>query len=357
MNLPSASQASSQNSGPAIHAHRSRLLLLPALTALLLVVIVISLRAGRYPVGSVEILRYFASLAGLHTLDPARQALLHSLLIDIRLPRVLAAILIGAALSVSGAAFQGVFRNPLVSPNLLGVLSGASVGAAAGILLGGSWVTVQVCAFICGMLAVALALIVARAFGRSSLVMLLLGGIVAGALFSSLLSVIKYVADPNNELPTIVIWLMGSLASVSLHDLSWVALPMGIAVAALCAAGRWLDALAMGDDEARTLGVPVWAVCYAVIIFATFLCALTVAMAGMIGWVGLIVPHIARLLSGPGHSRLLPASALLGASFLLAADLLARSVSGAEIPIGIVTELLGIPVFLLVLRRARKGWN
>ncbi|PMR78810.1 FecCD family ABC transporter permease [Billgrantia endophytica] len=336
---------------------RGTLTLLPMLVLLLVATALVALGSGRYPLSAADVLRFFASAAGWPLLDPERYDLLYNLLVEIRLPRVLAAILVGAALAVSGAAFQGVFRNPLVSPNLLGVLSGAAFGAAAGMLFGGSWLLVQASAFGCGLIAVAVALMIARAFGQGSLVMLVLGGIISGALFAALLSVIKYVADPYNELPAIVIWLMGSLASVDIRDALWVSIPMGGAIVALCAAGRWLDALAMGDDEARSLGVPVTAVRYVVIGCATLLGALTVSLAGMIGWVGLIVPHVARLLCGPGHALLLPASALLGASFLLAADLLARALTDSEIPIGIVTELLGIPVFLLVLRRARKGWS
>ncbi len=331
--------------------------LLPGLGVLLAATALTALGSGRYPVAAADILCFFGNAMGVPLLDARQYDLMYNLLVEIRLPRVLAAILVGAALAVSGAAFQGVFRNPLVSPNLLGVLSGAAFGAAAGMLFGGSWLLVQVSAFACGLAAVAIALAIARAFGQGSLIMLVLGGIVSGALFAALLSLVKYAADPYNELPAIVIWLMGSLASVDIRDALWVALPMGLSIAALCAAGRWLDALAMGDDEARSLGVPVTAVRYAVIGCAALLGALTVSLAGMIGWVGLIVPHVARLLCGPGHALLLPASALLGASFLLAADLLARSLTGSEVPIGIVTELLGIPVFLLVLRRARKGWN
>lgn len=332
-------------------------LLLPGLLLLLVIASLIALGTGRYPVQISEILRFLIGLGGWQTLGTTDQELLYNLLVEIRLPRVMAAILIGAALSVSGAAFQGVFRNPLVSPNLLGVLSGAAFGAAAGMLLGGNWAMVQASAFFCGLAAVWLALLIARSFGAGSLVMLILGGIISAALFAALLSVVKYVADPYNELPAIVIWLMGSLTSVDIRDVGWVALPMALAILALCLAGRWLDALAMGDDEARTLGVPVVLVRYGVIACATLLSALTVSMAGIIGWVGLIVPHVARLLAGPGHSLLLPASALLGASFLLIADLFARSLGSAEIPIGIVTELLGIPVFLLVLRRAHKQWQ
>lgn len=329
----------------------------PALALLLVLTTVVALGAGRYPVSSLDVLRFVVARSGLISMDADQSRLLHSLLIDIRLPRVLAAILIGAGLATSGASFQGVFRNPLVSPNLLGVLSGCALGASIGMLMGGSWFIVQCAAFGCGLGAVLISLLIARAFGPGSMVMLVLGGIITGALFGALLSLVKYVADPTNDLPTITLWLMGSLASVNLKGSLLVMPFMLAAIVVLCALGRWLDALAMGEDEARTLGVPVWAVCYAVIACATLLCALSVAMAGMIGWVGLIVPHIARLLSGPGHARLLPASALLGASFLLMADLLARCLTTAEIPIGIVTELLGIPVFLIVLRRVRKGWN
>jgi iron complex transport system permease protein len=187
--------------------------------------------------------------------------------------------------------------------------------------------------------------------------MLILGGIISGALFSALLSIVKYVADQENQLPEIVIWLMGSLSAVGLKEAKWIILPVIALVIALCALGRWLDALAMGDDEARSLGVPVAFARYGVIIAATLLSALTVSLAGMIGWIGLFIPHVARLLTGPGHVRLLPTSALLGASFLLLADLAARNFTTQEIPIGIITELFGIPVFLLVLRRVRRGWN
>ncbi len=327
------------------------------LSLLLITITLVALGTGRYPIRIVDILRFGVDLAGGAQLAPAQFDLMYNLLVEIRLPRVLAALLLGAALAVSGAAFQGVFRNPLVSPNLLGVLSGSAFGAALGMLLGGNWLLIQLVAFACGLLAVGLALLVAHAFGQGSLLMLMLGGIISGALFAALLSMVKYVADPYDQLPAITLWLMGSLASVEIQEVLWAALPMGAAIIALCASGRWLDALAMGDDEARTLGVPVTFVRYSVIGCATLLGALTVSLAGMIGWIGLIVPHVARLLCGPLHSRLLLVSTLLGASFLLLADLLARSLADTEIPIGIITELLGIPVFLLVLHRVRRGWH
>jgi iron complex transport system permease protein len=329
------------------------LLLLPAIAA----AFALSLAIGRYPLPVDDIGHFFLAALGLETMEAERFGLLHNLIVNIRLPRVLAAMLVGASLATSGAAYQAVFRNPLVSPGLLGVLAGASFGAALGLMLSGSWLLTQTLSFAMGLLAVGIGLGIANLFGRASLVMLVLGGIISGALFSSLLSIVKYVADPYNQLPAIVYWLMGSLALADLHQIGWVAIPMLLGMAVLIALGRALDALAMGDDEARSLGVPVTAVRYVVIAAATMVSALTVSIAGMIGWVGLIIPHIARLIVGSGNMRLLPVSACLGAIFLLAADALARTVATTEIPIGIVTELLGIPVFLLVLHRVRRGWT
>jgi iron complex transport system permease protein len=215
---------------------------------------------------------------------------------------------------------------------------------------------VQLSAFAMGLAAVLLGLAIAHVFARGALIMLVLGGIVSGALFTALLSMVKYAADPYNQLPAIVYWLMGSFAQADLGQLAWAAPVLLAGIGVLCASGRSLDALAMGDDEARSLGVPVTALRLTTITAATLICAITVAMAGMIGWVGLMIPHVARLMVGPAHARLLPVSACLGAIFMLLADGLARNLFEAEIPIGIVTELLGIPAFLLVLRRVKRGW-
>lgn len=332
-----------------------RLSLLPLLLLTLLGTMLDSLSLGRYPLPPGEVLDFLLHQLGLGELEAQRQALLHNLIVDIRLPRVLTAVLVGAALSISGAAYQAVFRNPLVSPGLLGVLPGAAAGAALGLVFSDSWWIMQVAAFATGFLAVAIGVGIAGLFG-GSLVMLVLGGIISGALFTALLSLVKYVADPYNQLPAIVYWLMGSLATADLPDLARVAIPMGLGILLLASLGRALDALSMGDDEAATLGLPIRSVRYGVIALATLISALTVSLAGVIGWVGLLVPHIARLITGPGNRLLLPASALLGAIFLLLADGLARNLAETEIPIGIVTELLGIPAFLLVLHRARKGW-
>ncbi|HEY0283331.1 MAG TPA: iron ABC transporter permease [Rhizomicrobium sp.] len=327
------------------------------LAAGLVLAMMLALSVGKYPVAIGEIPRFFLASLGLCDMAADRYAALANVIIDIRLPRVLSAVLVGSALASSGAAFQAVFRNPLVSPGLLGVLSGASFGAALGIVLGVSWYVVQSLAFVMGLGAVVFGVAVARLFGNAATLTLVLGGMVSGALFASLLSITKYIADPMNALPNIVYWLMGNLAQSNLHQIAWLTIPMFGGVLLLGVLGRALDALAMGDDEARSLGVPVGVIRFAVIATATLISSLTVSIAGMIGWIGLIVPHIVRLALGASNTRLMPSSALFGAMFLLGADYLARTLADTEIPIGIVTELLGIPIFLLVLSRTSRGWN
>lgn len=330
---------------------------LTALLLLLIAMVLFALSLGNYPITMLEICRFVGSHLGLATLPDDRLNILSNILLDVRLPRVIGAILVGMALSGSGAAFQAVFRNPLVSPGMLGVLAGAAFGATLGMLFHGSWMTIQLMAFAFGLVAVAIGVAIGLIFGGGSMITLLLGGIISSALFSALLSLVKFAADPQDELPSIVYWLMGSLGMSGLSDVLWLLPPMLVAVIVLWGFGRALDAMSMGDEEARALGVPVNVVRYGVIIAATMASALSVSIAGMVGWVGLIAPHIARMLVGPENSRLMPVSIMLGAIFLLLADCLARGFSVVEIPIGIVTECLGLPLFLLVLHRARRGWN
>ena len=329
-------------------------------TALLLAVLaaamVVALTVGRYPLGVRDVWRFLLAAAGLREMPKEAYALLYNVIVQIRLPRVLAAVLVGAALATSGGAYQAVFRNPLVSPELMGVLAGGAFGAAVGILISGDWLVVQGTAFAMGVLAVVVAVWIANLAGGASLIMLVLGGVISGALFTALLSAAKFVADPGNKLPAIEYWLMGNLSLGDITVIGKVVVPMAVGVVALASLGRALDALAMGDDEARALGVPVAAVRYGVVAIATLISAATVSLAGMVGWVGLMIPHVARLLVGPGNARLLPTSACLGAVFLLATDSVSRTLYNVEVPIGILTALLGVPVFLLVVRRARKGW-
>lgn len=330
---------------------------LPGLLLLLLAVVLLALTQGKYPITLGQIGSLLAYRLGLSELPQLDQENIQSVLLDIRLPRVAVALLVGSALASAGAAFQAIFRNPLVSPSLLGVQSGAALGAALGMLLEFDWATIQLLAFALGLLAVAVAVGLANLFGRQSIITLILGGMISSALFASGLAIIKYVADPYSVLPSIVYWMMGNLSQADGQQALLVGIPILLCLLLLCLCGKLLDALAMGDDEARSLGVPVNRVRYGVILLATLISAMTVSIAGIIGWIGIIVPHLVRMLLGPANRLVLPASALVGAIFLILADLISRLITSGELPIGIVTELLGIPAFILVLHKARKGWN
>jgi iron complex transport system permease protein len=329
--------------------------MLPASVAILGILIAMSFCIGRYPLAPRTLVGYALRSVGLVHLAPDQIQLIRSVVIDSRLPRIFGAVLVGAALSTSGGAYQAVFRNPLVSPGSLGVLSGAGFGAALAIVLGYP-ILIQPFAFAGGLAAVTCGVGVGRLFGEGSIVMLVFGGLISSALFTALLSILKYGADADNQLPDIVFWLLGSLAQIAPGQLLIMAVPLCLGVLLLSLAGRMLDALAMNDDEARTLGVPVTTLRYSVIMLATVVSALTVSLAGIIGWIGLVIPHVARLMVGPGNARLLPLSACLGAIFLLVSDDLARTLFVEEVPIGILTDLIGVVLFLCVLPRARQGW-
>jgi iron complex transport system permease protein len=329
---------------------------IPCLVLLLIFTVLLSLTLGKYEITLREIFDFFATSAGFGSLDKEKCALLSNILLDIRLPRIVAAALIGSALSVSGTAFQAMFINPLVSPGLLGVLSGASFGAALGMIASSSWFAVQSGAFLCGFLAVLIAVGIARLYHGDRLLMLILGGIISGALFTSLLSIVKYTADPYNQLPAIVYWLMGGLSLADGKTVTLVSIPICLGILCLLLFSRYLNILSMGDDEAKSLGINVTRIRMVMIFFATLISALTVVLGGLIGWVGLIIPHVARMLVGPDNRILMPVAALIGATYLIAVDDVARMLFTVEIPLGIVTSLMGIPFFILVLKNARKGW-
>ncbi|MDD3761352.1 MAG: iron ABC transporter permease [Acidithiobacillus sp.] len=307
---------------------------------------------GRYPISCVTLWHWLSG-----TLPATQATSLHLLFVQIRLPRLLTALLVGSALACSGATFQAVFRNPLAAPDILGVMGGAAFGGALGIVLGGPWWSIQLSALCFGLLAVAMAFAVARHFSGQPILMLVMGGILAGALFTGLLSLVKYAADPYQQLPSIVFWLMGSLSELPLTQIVYFALPIFISITVLIFYGPQMDALSLGDEEAHALGLRVHRLRLLLVFLATLLAALAVVMAGMIGWIGLIVPHLARLLLGPGNRRLILGSALLGAAYLLLADSLARNLLSVGVPVGIFAELLGVPAFLVVLRQIRKAWN
>jgi iron complex transport system permease protein len=326
------------------------------LLLLLLLVFIASFAIGRYPVPPGTVLAVL--LSELLPITPHWPAEIEAVVLGIRLPRILAAMLVGAALSVSGAAYQGLFRNPMVSPGILGVSAGASLGAALAILMGYGTVGIQGLAFLGGLAAVAATWSIGAGLGRQGdpILVMVLAGIIIGTLFSAFVSLVKFIADPYNTLPTITFWLMGSLASVRMEEVAIAAVPIIVGIAVLNAMAWTLNVLCFGDEEARALGLETGRLRLVVILCATLVSAAAVAISGIIGLVGLIVPHLARMLVGPDHKILLPVSALLGGGFLLAVDDLARSLSEVEIPLGIVTSIIGAPFFLYLLNRSRRGW-
>jgi iron complex transport system permease protein len=299
-----------------------------------------TLLMGRYGGGVGDALR---ALFSTDTSD-----VLHSLILRVRLPRALAALLVGANLAASGAVLQGLFRNPLVDARILGVSSGAAFGASLAILLSGSALAVQAGAFAFALLAMACVLAIGWRMGAAPLVLLLVG-IAVSALFDALLGLVKVVADPLSKLPSITYWLLGGLSGASWSTLAPLAALSVLGLGFLVLV-RWrLNLLTLGDDEAASLGVRVRPLRAAMVVAASVLIAASVSQAGMIGWIGLVVPHLARAWVGPDHARLLPASAALGAAVLLALDTVTRTALPSEIPLGILTGLLGVPAFLFLL--------
>ncbi len=337
---------------------KKNVVLMPLLLFGLFATAAVSLSLGRYPVSWGDIYDFLSAvLSGRGPAGCGKFHILKNLFIDIRLPRIVAAMLVGASLSVSGAAFQSMFINPLVSPGLLGVLAGASFGAALGMVVANTWFAVQVSSVACGLMAVCAALGLAALYRGDRLLMLILGGIISSALFTSLLSIVKYLADPYSQLPAIVYWLMGGFSAVEAKTVWAVCIPMVSGIVFLICLSNYLNILSMGDEEARCLGVNVRLIRIMMIFPATLISALTVAIGGMIGWVGLVIPHIARMLVGPDNRKLLPASAVIGAAYLLVVDDISRLAFTVEIPIGILTSLVGIPFFALILGKSRKGWH
>jgi iron complex transport system permease protein len=324
--------------------------------AALVALIAIAFSVGRYPVPAGDLVTLlWAKLTGAqHGLDPTVEAVV----LKIRGPRVVGAIVIGAALAAAGAAYQNMFRNPLVSPDILGVSTGAAVGAVLGIFFSLNVIAIQSLAFAFGLGAVALVYVTANAVrGHDPLLVLVLAGVVVGSLLGACVALMKYLADPYNQLPAITFWLLGSLASASPEDV-WSTLPLMLLGLVPMWLLRWrINLLSLDDEEARALGVETGRIRLVVIAAATLMTSAAVAISGVIGWIGLVIPHFARLLVGPDFSRLLPTSILLGAGFLLGVDTLARTVAPVEIPLGVLTAFVGTPLFLWQLATARRGWQ
>ena len=312
-----------------------------------------ALLVGPFPLSPPEAVRVLLqAVSGVPSDEPVATVLL-----SIRLPRVTAALLAGAALASAGACYQTLFRNPLVSPDILGVSAGAGLGAVLGIFLALPVAAIQLLGFGGGLAAVILVGFVAAAVrGGDSTLVLVLAGVVVGALAGAATSLLKVLADPYDQLPAITFWLLGSLAGVTAEDI-YPALPAVVLGLVPLVLLRWrINVLSLGDEEARALGVEARRLRLVVICCATLMTASVVAIAGVVGWVGLVIPHIARMIVGPGFGRLLPAAALLGGAYLLGVDTLARSVSGTEVPLGILTAVVGAPFFLWLLARGRRAW-
>jgi iron complex transport system permease protein len=311
---------------------------------------------GRYPLAVGELFALAANkLFGAHyPVAPTAE----TVVLQVRGPRILAALLVGAALAAAGTAYQGMFRNPLVSPDILGVSAGAALGAVLGIFLSQGALVIQLAAFGGGLAAVGAVYAVGASVRRHDPILsLILAGIVLGTLLGACIALIKYLADPYNQLPAITYWLLGSLAAVSPADLA-LAAPFAAAGLVPLFLLRWrMNLLSLADDEARALGVSVGRLRLAVVCAATLMTAAAVAISGIIGWVGLLIPHAARMLVGPEFSRLLPLSMALGAAFLLAVDTLCRTIAPIEVPPGVLTALIGTPFFLWIFATARRAWQ
>lgn len=320
------------------------------------VAFIISFTVGRYGISITEILNIF--LSKILGVEASWSGAVETVIFKVRIPRILAAMFVGAALSISGASYQGLFKNPMVSPDILGASAGAGFGAAVGILLNFGFVGIQISSFMFGLGAVALTYLVSTIIGRgdNAILVLVLTGMVVSTLFSSFISMTKYLADPYSKLPAITFWLMGGLSSVSINDVRIIFIPILLGTVPLVLL-RWkLNVLSFGEEEAKALGVDTSRIRLIIIICSTLLTAASVSICGMIGWIGLIIPHLARMLVGPNYKVLLPASILIGSTFLLLVDDVARSAFPLEIPLGILTSIIGAPFFIYLLLKGKRGW-
>jgi iron complex transport system permease protein len=324
--------------------------------AVLVAGLLVAFTVGRYPVSLAEL---FGTITAKLTGTPAGiSPVAESVILQVRGPRVIAAVLVGGALAVAGTAFQGLFRNPLVSPDILGASSGAALGAVIGIFFSIGVFAIQLFAFIGGLIAVAAVYMIGSMVrSRDPILVLVLTGVVVGSLLGAGVGLVKYLADPYNQLPAMTFWLLGSLAATTPADLYPLLGPVALGTIVLLAL-RWrMNVMSLPEEEARALGAATGPLRVAIVAAATLTTSASVATAGIIGWVGLVVPHLARTLVGPDFARLLPASAILGAGFLLLIDTLARTAAQVEIPLGILTAVIGTPFFIWLLAGVSRTWS
>ena len=336
------------------HSNRNRRanVILVALAVVLVALAILSFLVGRYPISPDKVVGMLANQ--VVPFDAFWTAQEQTIFFNVRLPRVVLAILVGCCLASAGAAYQGTFQNPLVSPDILGASQGAALGAAIAILIGFASFGVSAFAFVFAIVTVMIVMVVAQAARGNQVLTVVLAGVMVSSLASAGVSFAKLVADPADQLPAITYWLMGSLTSAKPTDIQMVVAPMALGLVTLFVL-RWrINILTMGDEEASTMGVNTKRLRLVIIVAATLITAASVAVTGMIGWVGLVIPHLSRMLIGSDYRKLMPASMLMGAAFLLLVDDVSRLVTTSEIPIGILTAFIGAPFFLYLITREGK---
>jgi len=333
-------------------SHESKTIQIALMGAILIVIFLFSFSLGRYGVPVKEVIRIFCNK--LIHLRQTWTAEMEIVVINIRLPRIIMACLVGCALSAAGASYQGVFQNPMASPDILGASSGAAFGAALAILLHANTQIITLSAFLSSLITVMAVFFIAERAPGLRVVNLILAGIMVGSLFTAGTSYIKLVADPSNQLPAITYWMMGSLSGSKLGQVAFVIVPMALGLIPLLLIRWQINILTLGDDEARTLGINTNRLRMIVILCATLITAASVSVSGMIGWVGLVIPHLCRKIVGNNYRYLLPASMISGAIFLLIVDNVSRSLLAVEIPIGILTAFIGAPFFIYLIARQEK---
>lgn len=319
------------------------------------VAFLLSFPLGRYGIAPGQLVTILG--AKVFPIPHTWPSTLDTVVFQVRLPRIIAAMLVGASLSAAGAAYQGMFKNPLVSPDILGATAGAAFGAAVGIFFSFSVAGIQLSSFLFGLLAVGLTYTIGGRIRHDPMLALVLAGILIGTMFSSLTSLLKFLADPYEKLPAITYWIMGSLSSITPRDVRFVIGPMALGLALLYLL-RWrLNVLSMGEEEAKALGLETGRLRIVVILASTMITSAAVSISGMIGFVGLVIPHLTRMIVGPDYKVLIPASILLGSTYLLVVDDAARLLSAVEVPLGILTSVIGAPFFIYLILLSKGRWR
>jgi len=329
-------------------------LLIALLIVGLFVLFIFTIAMGRYDLGAGDV--FFILLSRIFPflqIEPTWTAVSEVVVLQIRLPRIIGAMLIGAALATAGATYQGLFRNPMASPDFLGVTSGASIGAALAIIMERSFTEVQIFAFVGGLVATLITTSIPKIMRNDSTIMLILSGIVVSGLLRSVMSFMRYIADPQTALPSIVFWQMGSLANVTPQEVMAISIPMLICFVVIICISWWINIMSLGELQSAVLGANYKFYRRVGIVASTVLTVLAVAIAGEVGWVGLAIPHFGRLLVGVDNKRLMPVCILTGAIFMLIVDTFARSLTTAEIPLGVLTGFVGAPFFMLLIYRQK----